>query len=285
MTIWTSTREVLFNFPQFYLFDKQNPTMAFPNPFYQIYEGAALLAGAQAFFVASRAENNFAVDWDSVPEAVWAKTQLVFVCSPGNPTGAVMPLEEWQKLFALSDKYGFVLASDECYLSFAKDAKSILALSGGQNTGLLAVHSLSKRSNLAGYRGAFVAGDSKLIARLLEIRKHMGMMVPLPIQKATTVALADEVHVLEQSERYRRRRANLRRALESQGFTIEFSEAGLYLWCTRNEDAWESVAWLANRGILATPGSFYGSQGARHIRIAMTATDAQIADAVQRIRA
>jgi aspartate/methionine/tyrosine aminotransferase len=138
---------------------------------------------------------------------------------------------------------------------------------------------------MAGYRAAFMIGDSELIAKIREIRKHGGMMVPLPVQKAMTVALTDDKHVAEQRERYNARKEALQPALEAAGFTIEFSNAGLYLWCTRNEDAWESVAWLANRGVLATPGSFYGSKGARHIRIAMTATDAQIADAVQRIKA
>ena len=138
---------------------------------------------------------------------------------------------------------------------------------------------------MAGYRAAFMIGDSALIARIREIRKHGGMMVPLPVQKAMTVALSDDKHVAEQRARYNARKDALRPALEAAGFKIEFSNAGLYLWCTRNEDAWESVSWLADRGILATPGSFYGDKGARHIRIAMTATDAQIADAVQRIKA
>jgi aspartate/methionine/tyrosine aminotransferase len=128
-------------------------------------------------------------------------------------------------------------------------------------------------------------GDSTLIAKIREIRKHGGMMVPLPVQKAMTVALSDDTHVAEQRARYNARKDVLRPALEAVGFTVEFSNSGLYLWCTRNEDAWTSVAWLAERGILATPGSFYGALGSRHIRIAMTATDAQIADAAARIKA
>ena len=211
---------------------------------------------------------------------------LAWVNSPSNPTGRVHSDSELKEVLNWSEKSGAVVASDECYLPFPdlKGGRSILAIAQGKNSNLLAVHSLSKRSNLAGYRGAFVAGDSKLIARLLEIRKHMGMMVPLPIQKATTVALADEVHVLEQSERYRRRRANLRRALESQGFTIEFSEAGLYLWCTRNEEDWSTVTWFAERGIIVTPGRFYGDKGSQHVRIALTATDANIEEAVERLQ-
>ena len=145
------------------------------------------------------------------------------------------------------------------------------------------MHSLSKRSNLAGYRAAFVVGDPKLITQILEVRKHAGMMVPLPVQKAMIAALADSDHVIEQRNRYNARKEILIPALNSAGFTVDFSEAGLYLWATRNEDCWESVASLAKLGILATPGIFYGEKGARHIRIAMTATDQQINDAASRI--
>jgi aspartate/methionine/tyrosine aminotransferase len=136
---------------------------------------------------------------------------------------------------------------------------------------------------MAGYRAAFMVGDSALIARIREIRKHAGMMVPLPVQKAMTVALADEVHVKQQRDRYNARKDLMRPALIKHGFTVEYSDSGLYLWCTRNEDAWKSVEWLAEFGILATPGSFYGAAGAQHIRVAMTATDAQIAEAVSRL--
>jgi aspartate/methionine/tyrosine aminotransferase len=138
---------------------------------------------------------------------------------------------------------------------------------------------------MAGYRAAFLIGDSALIAQIREIRKHGGMMVPLPVQKAMVAALEDSEHVQEQRARYNARKDALRPALEAAGFTVEFSDSGLYLWCTRGEDAWTSVAWMAERGILATPGSFYGALGAQHIRIAMTATDANIADAVLRLKA
>jgi aspartate/methionine/tyrosine aminotransferase len=137
---------------------------------------------------------------------------------------------------------------------------------------------------MAGYRAAFMIGDSQLIARIREIRKHAGMMVPLPVQKAMTVALSDDVHVAQQRDRYNARKDVMRPALEANGFTVEYSDSGLYLWCTRNEDAWKSVEWMANLGILVTPGSFYGLAGARHIRVAMTATDAQIAQAVTRLK-
>jgi aspartate/methionine/tyrosine aminotransferase len=137
---------------------------------------------------------------------------------------------------------------------------------------------------MAGYRAAFMVGDSQLIARIREIRKHAGMMVPLPVQKAMTVALSDDAHVAQQRDRYNARKDAMRPALEANGFTVEYSDSGLYLWCTRNEDAWKSVEWMANLGILVTPGSFYGQAGAQHIRVAMTATDAQIAQAVTRLK-
>jgi aspartate/methionine/tyrosine aminotransferase len=142
---------------------------------------------------------------------------------------------------------------------------------------------MSKRSNLAGYRAGLIVGDPDVIAEVREVRKHAGMMVPLPIQKAMTAALGDEVHVAEQAKRYAARREVLSTALLAAGFKIDFSNAGLYIWCTRGEDSWDSVSWLAEIGILATPGIFYGQAGAKHIRIAMTATDAQIADAASRI--
>ncbi len=145
------------------------------------------------------------------------------------------------------------------------------------------MHSLSKRSNLAGYRAALIVGDTQVIAEIREVRKHAGMMVPLPVQRAMTVALKDENHVQEQAERYRNRRKQLVPALESAGFKVDYSDAGLYIWCTRNEKDWDSVSWLADLGIVATPGSFYGPDGAKHIRIALTATDLQISDAAARI--
>ncbi len=142
---------------------------------------------------------------------------------------------------------------------------------------------MSKRSNLAGYRAGLIVGDPEVISQIREVRKHAGMLVPLPIQRAMTAALGDEVHVTEQAERYAKRRNLLSSALIKAGFKIDFSVAGLYIWCTRGEDSWESVSWLADLGILATPGIFYGQAGSQHIRIAMTATDSQIADAADRI--
>jgi aspartate/methionine/tyrosine aminotransferase len=180
-----------------------------------------------------------------------------------------------------------VVASDECYLGLGWDAQpmSILqpAVCDGDHTGLLAIHSLSKSSSLAGYRAAFVAGDSGLVAELLAVRKHAGMMVPTPVQAAMAAALGDDSHVRVQRERYERRRAALLPALRSAGFTIEHSEAGLYLWATRDEPGRDTVTWLAERGILVAPGDFYGPAGARHVRVALTASDERVAAAVSRL--
>jgi aspartate/methionine/tyrosine aminotransferase len=207
------------------------------------------------------------------------------VNSPANPTGRVHSDEEYLAAIKWARANNSILVSDECYLEFGDTAvpTSILQYTEGNNQNILAVHSLSKRSSMAGYRGAFLIGDKDLIARIREVRKHAGMMVPLPIQKAMTVALNDETHVAEQRARYNARRAKLAPALKAAGFEIEFSDAGLYIWCTRNESDWDSVSWLANLGILATPGNFYGPLGQSHIRVAMTASDLQIAEAAARI--
>jgi succinyldiaminopimelate transaminase len=208
---------------------------------------------------------------------------LVWVNSPSNPTGEVR--QDWEQL---RNRTG-IIASDECYLEFGWDVKPVSILhpdvSGGSHKGLIAVHSLSKRSNMAGYRCGFVAGDPDLIARLLEVRKHMGAMVPTPVQRAAVAAWNDDAHVAVQRDRYFRRREIIRDALLQANFVIDHSEAGLYLWATRDEPCWESVAWFAERGILVTPGDFYGTAGQRHIRVAMTATDDDIDEAAARISA
>ena len=214
----------------------------------------------------------------------WPDADLAWVNTPSNPTGRINSDAELLSAIEWARKGG-VLVVDECYLEFGNgiSPKSLLSLTGGNNKNILVIHSLSKRSSVAGYRAAMMIGDKDLIAQILEVRKHAGMMVPLPVQIAMIAALSDEDHVVQQRARYNARRAALRPALEAAGFTIENSEAGLYIWATRHEDCWESVSWLAELGIIATPGVFYGELGASHIRIAMTATDAQIAEAAARI--
>lgn len=213
------------------------------------------------------------------------KVDLVWINSPSNPTGRVHSERELAAIVAWSRSNQIPIASDECYLPFpdSQAGVSILKIAAGDNRGLLALHSLSKRSNLAGYRAAFVLGDPALIKKLLEIRKHIGLMMPLPTQRAMKVALEDEKHVQLQSDRYRSRRKVLATALQRTGFKIEYSDAGLYIWCTRDEEDWQTVAWFADRGILVTPGNFYGAAGARYVRIALTASDEKIAEAAARI--
>lgn len=224
--------------------------------------------------------NSQAVEIDAT---TWPAADLAWINSPSNPTGQVQNAAQLQAVISWARRNNAVVASDECYLSFSDDAKSILAVADGDNKNLIAVHSLSKRSNLAGYRAAFIVGDPSLIAEIRQIRKHAGMMVPLPVQNAMVAALSDERHVQEQSVRYQNRRSILIPALKKSGFTIQHSEAGLYIWCTRNEDCWQSVDWFAALGVLVTPGSFYGDQS--FIRIALTARDEQIKSAADRISA
>jgi succinyldiaminopimelate transaminase len=247
-------------------------SVLFPDVAYPTYLVGSLLAEAKATPV-------------SVDAAQWPQADMAWVNSPSNPTGRVHSESEFKAAIDWSRKNQSVVVSDECYLEFGDSVKptSILNYTGGDNTNILAVFSLSKRSSMAGYRAAFIVGDPALIARILEVRKHAGMMVPLPVQVAMVAALSDESHVAEQRARYNARRATLTPALQSAGFSIENSEAGLYIWATRKENCWDSVSWLAERGVIATPGIFYGDLGASHIRIAMTATDAQIAEAAARI--
>jgi succinyldiaminopimelate transaminase len=225
----------------------------------------------------------------SVPVGIdpkdWPDADLAWINSPSNPTGRVHSDEELTKIVEHSRDTGTVIASDECYFSFpaTKSASSILGIAKGKNVNLLAVHSLSKRSNLAGYRAGFIIGDSKLIAKIREVRRHAGMIVPFPVQKAMIAALSDEGHVHEQAQRYRTRRLLLQKPLESIGFKVDFTDAGLYIWCTRDEPDWDSVRALSKLGILVTPGQFYGPGGARHIRVALTATDESIRIAAARI--
>ncbi len=246
------------------------PSLAYPT-----YEAGVRLAGADVL----RADSTVAVG----P----ARPSMVWLNSPSNPTGKVLPPEHLRKVVAWARERGTIVVSDECYLTLGWDTEPVSVLhpsvSGDSHDGVLAVHSLSKSSSLAGYRAGFVTGDPKLVAALLTVRKHAGMIVPHPVQAAMTAALSDDTHVAAQKARFAGRREVLRPALVAAGFTIDASEAGLYLWATRNEDAWTTVDWLATRGILAAPGTFYGPTGARHVRIALTATDERVEAAAKRL--
>ncbi|AEM81194.1 succinyldiaminopimelate transaminase [Streptomyces violaceusniger] len=249
--------------------------VAFPRLAYPTYEVGARLAGAEP------------VPYDEPTDLDPAGLKLLWLNSPSNPTGRVLSKDELRAAVAWAREHGVLVVSDECYLELGWEADPVSVLhpdiSGGSFEGLVAVHSLSKRSNLAGYRAAFLAGDEAVLGELLKIRKHGGMMVPAPVQAATVAALGDDKHVTEQRERYERRRAALRSALEGQGFRIEHSEASLYLWATRDEPCWDTVGALAELGILVAPGEFYGAAGERHVRVAFTATDERVAAAVRRL--
>ncbi|GAA2952949.1 bifunctional succinyldiaminopimelate transaminase/glutamate-prephenate aminotransferase [Streptomyces enissocaesilis] len=250
--------------------------VAYPRLAYPTYEVGARLAGAEPV-----------VYDDPVADLDPARLKLLWLNSPSNPTGRVLAKDELTRIVAWAREHGVLVFSDECYLELGWEAEPVSVLHpdvcGGTYEGIVAVHSLSKRSNLAGYRAAFVAGDAAVLGDLLQIRKHGGMMTPAPVQAATVAALGDDAHVAEQRERYADRRAALRTALEAHGFRIEHSEASLYLWATRDEPCWETVARLAELGILVAPGDFYGPAGGRFVRVAFTATDERVAAAVERL--
>jgi succinyldiaminopimelate transaminase len=244
------------------------PALAYPT-----YDVGARLAGATP--VVFDAE-------DSAPLA------MLWVNSPANPHGEVLGVDHLRTLVSWARERGTIVVSDECYLEFGWSGDAPLSIlhpkiCGDSHAGLLAVHSLSKRSNLAGYRAGFVTGDGELIAALLEVRKHAGMIMPAPVQAAMVAALGDDAHVDEQRARYLARRTILWPALEAAGFTVEHSQGGLYLWATRGEECWVSIGWLAELGILAGPGIFYGETGRRHVRIALTATDERVAEGARRL--
>ncbi|MCP2325395.1 succinyldiaminopimelate transaminase [Hamadaea flava] len=249
-------------------------TVVIPEVCYPTYEVGALLAGTTV------------VRADTPPAEPAA---LVWLNSPGNPHGRVATVAQMRAWVAWARDCGAVIASDECYLSLPWEQTPVSILDpevcDGSAAGLLAIHSLSKRSNLAGYRAGLVAGDPELVADLLLLRKHAGMIVPAPVQAAMVAALGDEAHADRQREIYRARRGVLRPALEKAGFRIEHSTAGLYLWATRDEPGLRTVGWLADRGVLGVPGEFYGPAGEPFVRLALTASDERIAAAADRILA
>jgi succinyldiaminopimelate transaminase len=249
--------------------------MVIPALSYPTYEVGAQLAGVPV------------LRSDGVVAAGPARPALVWLNSPSNPTGQVLPPEHLRKVVEWARERGTVVVSDECYLTLGWDASPTSVLHpdvcGGSFDGVLAVHSLSKSSSLAGYRAGFVTGDPAIVARLLATRRHAGMIVPRPVQAAMTAALTDDEHVAAQRTRFAARRTVLRDALVGAGFRIDHSTAGLYLWATRDEPAWDTVAWLGERGILVAPGTFYGPTGDRHIRVALTATDERVSQVTTRL--
>ena len=310
------SREALFALAQVVIDPTQagrgsnvTPTVVSPNPFYQIYEGAALLAGANVVFANSDPARNFAADWSSIPDSVWATTQLVFVCSPGNPTGAVIPLDEWAKLFELSDRFGFVIASDECYSEIyfrsGPDAAPLSGLQAAHKLGrtdfkrLIALTSLSKRSNVPGLRSGFVAGDKDLIKSFLLYRTYHGSAMSPTVQRASIAAWDDEAHVVENRRLYAEKFERVTPILASV-MDVALPDASFYLWAKvpdkvateggQTSDEWFARALLAQYNVAVLPGSYLAREahgvnpGAGRIRMALVAGVDECVEAAERIR-
>ena len=305
----SGSREALFALAQTVI-DPTRPgaTVVCPNPFYQIYEGAALLAGAEVAFVNSDSARNFATDWASVPDAVWARTQLLYVCSPGNPTGAVMPLAEWRMLFELSDRHGFVIASDECYSEiYFRDEPPLGSLEAAAALGradfrnLVAFTSLSKRSNVPGMRSGFVAGDAAILKQFLLYRTYHGSAMSPVVQQASIAAWNDEAHVVANRAKYRAKFAHVTPVL-ADVMGVALPDAGFYLWADvsklapRGDDVAFALGLLAQYNVAVLPGSLLArtslnanghavNPGAGRIRLALVAEADECLEAAQRIRA
>jgi N-succinyldiaminopimelate aminotransferase len=283
----------------------QAPVVVCPNPFYQIYEGAALLAGAETAFANSDPARNFAADWSGIDEPTWARTQLLYTCSPGNPTGAVMPLEEWRALFELSDRHGFVIASDECYSEIwfgPEDAPPLGALDAARRLGrddfrnLLVFTSLSKRSNVPGLRSGFVAGDARIVRQFLLYRTYHGSAMSPVVQAASAAAWADEAHVVANRAEYRRKFAQVTPRL-ADVLDVRLPDAGFYLWAGipahlhGGDDVAFALGLLAQYNVTVLPGSLLArdargaNPGAGRVRLALVAEAAECVEAAERIRA
>ena len=301
---WRATRpprEALFALTQTVVDPtRDRPVVVCPNPFYQIYEGSALLAGAEPFYAPSDPARNFAVDWDAVPEEVWARTQLVFVCSPGNPTGAVMPLAEWERLFALSDRHGFVIASDECYSEiYFRDEPPLSGLEAAHKLGrtgfprLVALTSLSKRSNVPGMRSGFVAGDAALLKSFLLYRTYHGSAMSPLVQAASIVAWGDEQHVAENRAQYRAKFAAVTPLLEPV-LDVRLPDAAFYLWAGiparfQGDDERFTRELFETEHVTVLPGSYLARErdgrnpGRGRVRMALVAETAECVEAAERI--
>jgi N-succinyldiaminopimelate aminotransferase len=295
------SREALFSLAQAVLDPSQvGARVVSPNPFYQIYEGAALLGGAEPYYVANAPENDFTADWKAVPEDIWRKTQLVFVCSPGNPTGKIMPLTEWQTLFELSEKYGFVIASDECYSEiYFRDEPPLGGLEAASLLGykdfkrLIAFTSLSKRSNVPGLRSGFVAGDAAIIKDFLLYRTYHGCAMSGVVQAASIAAWNDEAHVIENRNLYRTKFAQVTPVL-SEVMDVKLPDASFYLWAGvpaawHNSDTDFARELYAKEHVTVLPGSFIGrtmngaNPGQGRVRMALVAETSECLEAAQRI--
>lgn len=292
------TREALFAFAQAVIDRSSQPLVLSPNPFYQIYEGAAFLAGAEPYYLNCDRDNGYIPDYDAVPASVWQRCQLLFLCTPGNPTGAVTRMETLKKLIALADEHDFIIASDECYseLYFDEAQPPVGLLQACAELGrhdfkrCVVFHSLSKRSNLPGLRSGFVAGDAEVLGKFLLYRTYHGCAMPIPTQLASIAAWNDEAHVLANRDAYRSKFANVLRILDGC-LDVSMPDASFYLW-PRVDGSDETFAQrlYAEQNITALPGSFLGrpshgiNPGAGHIRMALVATTEECSAAAERIR-
>ncbi len=293
------TREAIFSFVQAVIKPaakgKTQPYVVMPNPFYQIYEGAAFLAGATPYFVNCTAENNYLGDWDAIPESVWTNTQLVFICSPGNPTGAVMPAEKLKKLIELSDIHGFTIASDECYSELYFDVAPVgllevcAAMGRHDYHNCVVFHSLSKRSNLPGLRSGFIAGDAKLLAPYLLYRTYHGSAMPVQHQLASTAAWSDEAHVEQNRVLYRQKFDLFVNELGNK-FAFKKPDAGFYFWLPVDDDEAFAQRLYAEQNITVLPGRYLSREangvnpGMNHARMALVADLENCVEAVERLK-
>ncbi len=293
-------REALFSLAQAVIDPTRDALVLCPNPFYQIYEGAAYLAGAQPYFANSDPARNFAPDYQSIPEAVWARVQMLYLCSPGNPTGAVLTMEDWQELFALSDKYGFVIASDECYSEiYFGNNPPVGGLEAAQRLGrvgferLIVLSSLSKRSNVPGMRSGFVAGDAAIIKQFLLYRTYHGSAMSVPVQQASIAAWNDEQHVIENRKQYSAKFEHIT-PLMQEVLDVSWPDASFYLWAnvhtrTGLSDTEYAKRLYAEYNVTVLPGSYLArtahgvNPGENRIRIALVAEMNECLEATRRI--
>lgn len=297
----SGSREALFSFAQAVVDSTQDlPAVLLPNPFYQIYEGAAILAGAEPVYVPTPRENRYLPDWTAVPAEVWPRVKLAYVCSPGNPAGAVLGLDEWRQVFALSERYGFVVASDEPYSEIYGDVPPLSALQAADQMGvgwerLVVFNSLSKRSSAPGLRSGFVAGGEALIQAYLKYRTYHGAAPSLLVQAASTAAWQDEAHVEENRDAYRRKFAKCQPALDSV-LPCSIPDGGFFLWAQvpvdsrwRGDDQAFARDLYAETGVKVLPGSYLGREslgvnpGSGHVRIALVAAEEDCARAIHQI--
>ena len=292
------TREALFAFTQAVIDPQGNPTVVSPNPFYQIYEGAALLAGAELHYLDCTAENNFIADLSAVPEQVWQRCQLLHLCSPGNPTGAVISIEQFQQVIALADKYDFIIASDECYseVYLREDSpppgllQACAEMDRNDYSRCVVFHSLSKRSNLPGLRSGFVAGDSQVLKAFLRYRTYHGCAMSTPVQIASAVAWADETHVIDNRSQYREKFAAVTDILRPV-LDFPLPQASFYLWPkTPIVDTDFAKQLFAEQNVTLLPGQYLsrdtanGNPGENRVRLALVAETEECIEAALRIK-